>query len=219
MIQKIREKGLVYSFAIMFNRIVPARIFRYRRFVIFQLKPAESINPHTHVKTSWCESDEDFEESGKVTYYSRSSDSEMAVRADYDGVIAGAMWATVEQFVESELGISIAMEKNQTWLYAARVDDAFRRKGVFAQILDCIRKELAQRGLTHQLVCVNPHNIGSVKAHSRCSFYTPGSVRVIRFYKTTFCLAQGDVSCDRFVSWNSDKNPIQVRIPSKEVPG
>lgn len=218
MLRTIRQNGWLYSFAILFNRVVPERLFRFRRFVVYQLNHSPNRRPHDRVITKRCETGEEYDAVGAVTYYQQRSSIEIAVQALYDGELAGGMWATDDSFVESELGVKLLLDRNQAWLFAARVEKPFRRKGVYTRVLDQLRNELQQQGLEHQLVSVNPVNVGSNKVHNSESFYSPGYVTAMRIFKTAFCFTSGDISRDRWIALNSDAKPIEIRMSSKEVP-
>ena len=212
MLEAIQRNGFFYSFAILFNRIVPQRLFRFRRFVVFELTHVDPIADDHPVAIRWCKTDEDFQAVEAVTYCPRTDDRAEAVLAEIDGQVAGGFWVTGGAFLESELGVEIELAPSQVWLYAARVDPAFRRRGVYSRLLSaaCWRKQ--QQGFQQLLVSVNPHNIGSHKIHLGQSTRSPGRVTAMRVWKTAVCRATGSITCDSSLSWNSDQRPVVIRI-------
>jgi GNAT superfamily N-acetyltransferase len=222
MLQQIKQNGLAYSTAIAFNRIVPSWLFRCRRFVIYQLDP-NSVDLRSssadNIRVRWCETESDYQALEKLTFFRRelSTGELQGCLAEIDGQNVGGFWAATQQFDEAELGIRIILDSNQAWLFAANVDKAFRRMGVYSQILAFIVAELANQGRNQPLVAVNPNNIGSNKIHQQHSLISPGWVFAGRTLRTSGCLAFGEISRDRMVAWNALASPIEIRIASADA--
>ena len=212
MLESFRRNGFLYSFAILFNRIVPQRLFRFRRFVVFELKHVEPPVDDHPVTIRWCETEQDFQAVEQVTYCPRIDGRADAVLAEIDGQTAGGFWVTDGAFLESELGVEIALTPSQVWLYAARVDPAFRRQGVYSRLLQAACWKKQQQGFKQLLVSVNPHNVGSHKIHLSQSSRSPGRVTAVRAWKTAVCRGTGSITCDSSLSWNSDLRPVIIRI-------
>ncbi len=219
-LKRIKQTGWRYSFEIAFNRIVPPSLFRCRKFVVLQLldRPPRSQNPH--VSVSWCETESQVRAVEQLTYFQRSYSSGqlVACQATIDGQLAGGFWSATEQFDESELGIRYLLAPRQAWLFAALVNHQFRRQGVYCEILNFIIHELKEENHQHQLVAVNPHNLGSYRVHLEHSFRSPGSIFALRALNIAVCFAFGEIECSRRISFNARKNPIQIRIPSIDSP-
>ncbi len=219
MLQQIKQNGLTYTFAIAFNRIVPAWMLRCRRFDVYLLD-ANSFNFEARsadkVRVRWCESEQDFQTLENLTYFrrERSTGQLQGCLAEVNGQPAGGFWAATNQFDESELGIRIVLDSNQAWLFAAHVDKAFRRQGVYSRILAFIVSELAHQGRDQPLVAVNPHNIGSRKVHQHHALLSPGWVVAGRSLRTAGCITFGEIDRDRSFALNSSKAPIEIRIAS-----
>ena len=217
MFQQVKQNGLIYSFAIAFNRIVPAWLFRYRRFIVYQLDANSFANRSSeNIRVRWCETEADYLALEKLTFFcrGRSSGDLQGCLAEIDGQPAGGFWAATNQFDETELGIRILLDANQAWLFAAQVDKRFRRKGVYSQILAFIVPELAKQGKLQPLVAVNPHNVGSRKIHQQHALLSPGWVLAGRTLRASGCLTFGEISRDRFFAFDSVASPIKIRIAS-----
>lgn len=217
MLKKIRQTGWVYSFAIVFNRIVPESLLRYRGFYVYQLDVDAEIPPHANVKTEVCQSPESFAAAETETYYQRR-ENDIAILARFDDSVAGAMWAVAQRFPEVDLGVEMVLEPQQAWLFAAQVNKSFRRRGIHRQILGRLMLELSKRGHRHQLVSVNPHNVGSNMIHRKASFRTMGYVRTLKIFNIAFCTVSGDMRRDRWVTWNAKGNPIQIVYDTSDPP-
>ena len=226
MLKQIQQRGLRYTVAIIFNRIVPEWLFRYRRFVVYQLKQVEAKNDKQDLTFLCAESigdrrqveNDPLRQIEQLTGYEQKCDNEFAVGVNVEGKPVGAMWATSGVFLESELGVEIVLNKGQWWMFSAYVDKAFRRRQIYTQILDRIRAEATSRGSREHFVAVNPVNVASNNVHLKHALRTVGYVRAIRFFRTSICWTTGELSNDRMVALNSNAKPIQVRIKYRTQP-
>ena len=233
LLKKIKQTGLAYSFAILFNRVVPQWLFRCRRFVVYQLDPqliAESMAAHPQddaIQIRWCQSELDYSAAETVTYFQRSlstgkllacvaeqvDESPTADAATNDSSqLAGGLWAATEQFDESDLGVRILLKPDQVWLFAAVVAKPFRRRGIYSQILAFIVAELATQEINQTLVAVNPRNIGSHAIHQQFAGCSRGTVFAMRFLQTSVCFSFGDLKRDRTLAVNSTRRPIEISV-------
>lgn len=220
LLKKNQQTGWRYSIAILFNRIVPARVFRMRRFVVYRIAVAEpsgdqpiAPNANASISISRCVDEADIASVEQMTYFQRSctTGDSIAYAAKLNDQPAAGMWAATECFDEHELGVRIDLDENQAWLFAALVPKQFRRRGIYSQLLNFTVADMAKQGYDDQLVAVNPDNIGSNRIHKSVSRETVGQVLAIRFWKTTCCWAWGNVSKDATIRWNSTKHPISIR--------
>lgn len=224
-LSKIKQTGLKYSVAILFNRVVPEWLFRVRRFVVYRLETPEPnrsetdlANPTDSVSVNRCTNEAEIVAVENLTYYQRSysTGNSIAYSVKLEDRLAAGMWAATDCFDENELGVRILLGENQTWLFAARVDKTFRRQGLYSKLLPFVMSNMAEQGFADQLVSVNPDNIGSNRIHQQRSRDTVGYVLAIRFLKTTFCWTWGDIAKEATVSWNSTSHPIGIRFDSSD---
>ncbi len=224
-ISKIKQTGLKYSVAILFNRFVPEWLFRMRRFVVYRMDPpkpdhseTKPANPNDSVSINRCTGESEITAVEYLTYFRRSysTGNSIAYGAKRNDQLAAGMWAATDCFDENELGVRVLLNPKQTWLFAARVDKEFRRQGLYSKLLNFVMSDMLQQGFADQLVSVNPDNIGSNRIHQRLSRETVGYVLAIRFLKTTFCWTWGEIAKDATISWNSTANPIGIRFESSE---
>ncbi len=122
-------------------------------------------------------------------------------------------------FEETELGLRVLLAEDQAWLFAALVDKSLRRRGVYSRMLKFIVTELANQGLPHQLVAVNPNNLASKHAHRQYALRQSGTVVAVRLLNVGCCLAFGTIDQSNYVTWNAAKRPIEIRIQTGEAEG
>lgn len=219
LVQKIASKGLLYSFGIVFNRIVPEWLFRCRRYVIFEMKPGGDIavNPKyadDGLQLRWCESEPDYRTVERVTYFQRDNqpfESEACLAAFEDKIVAG-FWCAMNDFVETELGVTYKLQDDQTWLFAAQVDNDFQGRGIHQRVLQFMIAGLNDRGYPKVLLAVNPNNKPSIFAHQKHATRELGKILAIRFLKTTLCFTGNHISSNKMLASNSREAPIEIVI-------
>jgi len=219
-LKKIKQIGWAYSIAILFNRIVPERLCRMRRFVVYRMAVANVSGDSTtdsaadsSITMNRCDDEPEIAAVEQLTYFQRkyTGGNAIAYGVNVDDRLAAGMWAATECFDENELGVRIRLNEKQAWLCAALVPKEFRRRGLYSKLLSFTIGDMAKHGYVDQLVSVNPDNLGSNRIHQRLSQETIGHVFAIRILKTTCCWTWGDISKDKTISWNSIKNPIGIR--------
>ncbi len=229
----IRRNGFWYSLAILFNRLIPGWLFRYRNFVIYEMNVEEEVpsdwrallnrelcqaasTAPSATRVRWCESVSDYEAVERLTYFRRpfSAVNLTACSAEVNGRLAGGFWAAAEQFDEQELGLRLKLGTTQAWLFAALVHKDMRRMGIHSEMLRFMVSELTTLGFNEIFVAVNPTNIGSNRIHSRHARSLAGRVWVVRFLSITCCFVRGRVQVDRWFRFNVRRNPIELRFPS-----
>lgn len=220
-----RQHGWKYSAAIVFNRIVPAWLFRYRTFVVFQLAAEHDCSGRVasisgteadDLELLQCRSKSDLNAAEALTFFQPSSTdgTTEAYAAKRSGKLVAGLWVATDCFDENELGVRLMLQQPQAWLFAALVDKQYRRQGIYARLLPFVMQHLKLKGIEQQLVAVNPANRASVRAHQQMAERTVGYVSVARLFRTSICWTRGEIQRDRSVSWNSAKNPIRVSFLS-----
>lgn len=217
MLSNIRKTGWKYSFAILFNRVVPQWLFRMRRYVIYELDPSEvdaSQQVGNEIDLQRCESEEDIQAVEALTYFKRiySTGPCLAYRATVEDKLFGGMWAATEAFDENELGVRLQLTEKQAWLFAALVSKQARGQGVYGQLLPFVIIDQRQRGHDQILVSVNPDNLRSNRIHLRWAKRTVGYVTAVRLLRIGFCHVSGDIEKSSAVSWVTPANPILLKV-------
>ncbi len=221
--KQIRQTGFTYSIGIAINRVVPAWLFRFRVFTIYQLDPEKTSHASTSssnlptdaFEVSLAETPADLRTVERLTYFQLSDmDTDVqAVQAKIDGQLAGAVWAARRGFDEADLGLRIELSPGQCWLFAALVDKSFRRRGVYSRVIGYMVNHLHHQGAQQQMLSINPFNIASVRAHEKYFSVTLAKLIAVRFLGVAFCFRlSGSAMLSSWVSWRSRSRPILVRL-------
>lgn len=222
LLKRIRQTGIRYSMAIAFNRIVPASLFRFRRFVIYRVAASKAVelarirSGDLQPAIRWCRTTAEIAALEELTYFDSGTATGIVrgCQALIDGSLQGGIWAATEGFEESELGVLIQLDKKQAWLFAALVAKSARRSGLYRSILAFVLNDLESEGLDELYVAVNPDNIGSNRVHQQHACETVGTVFAIRLFRTALCFSSGRLQRDRLFTWNSHRQPIAISIGS-----
>lgn len=216
LINRISNKGWIYSGAILFNRIVPKWLFRCRRYCVYQLaiQPPWDADKERQEggEISWCKSEEQLQAVENLTYFRReySPGPVRAVQAIVDGRLVGGFWAATEFFDEDDLGVRVMLEPQQAWLFAALVSRDCRGRGVYSKILQFITSELAAKGLTEQIVAVNPNNKPSHRVHKKYARVFAGTVFAVRLLNCSICFSGKSVKQKSWFTFNGKTRPIEI---------
>jgi GNAT superfamily N-acetyltransferase len=216
MINRLLSRGILYSIGIVINRIVPARLFRFRVFRVYQLQPSKQDRPNADdapFQFQWCESDEDFRLAEQLTGFQSGSDVR---QLGYGACLAldstqpvGGLWRAEEQFDEDELGIRVVLDDDQAWIFAAMVSKQHRRRGVHRRLLSYV---LASDPHRNHFASINPTNRASIAAHRQFVGSTVGTCVSFRLFKVAVALASGGLKLDRHISLGCRERPIQMRL-------
>ena len=231
MLEKLRRTGFLYSIGMVVNRVVPNWLFRFRRFVVYEMDAqrlgsmVDAIKSRTEssIDVSWCETEEEIRAAEKLTYTNADQvgDEFKIVQARSGQQLAGALWAVRNSFTEDDLGIKYDLESNQVWLFAALVDSQFRRQGIYAQVLSYMCQEGESEFVTEAedlpqfLLCVNPHNIASNGVHKKYAKEVFGQAFSFKILNVAACFCFGkSLSVDSTLTFDAANRPISIRIGS-----
>ncbi|TWU60040.1 hypothetical protein Poly51_03140 [Rubripirellula tenax] len=205
MLNRLKSRGLLYSLGIVFNRVVPERIFRFRIFRIFEIglptEKAIEIPAPDGITFRWCETDEDFAQARSLTYFQSESGGEgpespkrACLAIDTDEPMGtqtiGGVWIGDDYFDETELGVRILLTENQSWIFAAMVAKAHRRRRIYRRLLWHVVASQKQT----LFASINPTNKASIAAHAPFIRRTAGTCIVLRILGRTFCRVGGSLS-------------------------
>ena len=214
-------QGLRYSFAILFNRIVPQWLFRMRRYVVYEMDVSKTkavAQSHealadNNVQVSACQNEEQTKAVEALTWFKRSysSGKNRSFQATIDGQLVAGVWLASEIFDEDELGVRLVMNERQTWLFAAFVSKNFRGQKIYGKLLPFVVNE-GSRDFPSVLLAVNPNNRPSNFVHKKWSQRTVGTVVALRLLGVSACWVFGQIRKDRTISWQAKKHPIQLTV-------
>lgn len=226
LISIIRRNGVYYSLAILFNRMVPPALLRCRYFVVFELDPAtllQSINlnagPASPARQDTaifpCVTGADFKYVSHVTCFAPTSRSKyLAYGVRTDDEVIGGVWGAIHDFDETELGLRICLEPNQSWVFAALIKKEFRNQKLYPPLLAELVKSFQTHGTSQVLVSVNPLNQPSMRVHSKYARRKVGAAFVFRFLHMVICLPFGSVRARQWWTLRPAQHPVEIEIAS-----
>ena len=217
----IGKHNFKYSFAILFNRVVPQWLFRTRRYVIYEMDTGRArsaisspgASRSSNVQVSVCQTEDQIEAVEALTWFKReySSGKSQAFQATINDELVAGVWLASEVFDEDELGVRLMMNEDQTWLFAALVSKGSRGNGIYSKLLTFVISH-ASHDFTSILLAVNPDNKPSNAAHQKWSRRTVGTVVAVRIFGVAMCWVFGQIRKDRTITWQAKKHPIQLTV-------
>lgn len=200
LLNRLRTQGVLHFVETTFNRFVSPWIFRFSVGDVFELdvEKLSGVLDECGTADFRLEQVQGVEEKKKlreITWNSVPLDCSaehfgFRIPANDDRQrVLGGVWGGVTRFVEQNLGFEFRLKHNEGWIYCAFVDQAARGKGIYKRVLSFACKQLAQNGLSRQLVVVQPWNKASTYIHRKYSKDTLGRIVAIRFFglATVFC--------------------------------
>ena len=220
MLKKLRQTGVMYSIGIAINRVVPSWLFRFRIFRVYQIDPKTVLpqaeaSDNDSIQVSLAQTDADISAVSTLTWFQPGNmDADFqSAQAKIDGQLAGAVWAAGRGFDETDLGLRIELTPDQSWIFAALVDEQFRRRGIYSRVFGFMVNHLEQAAIGEQLLCINPYNIASVKAHEKYFDSVLGNVVALRVLGLAFCLCSGQrLQRSSWISTNCKSKPILIHL-------
>ncbi|MEM9643615.1 MAG: GNAT family N-acetyltransferase [Planctomycetota bacterium] len=224
MLGSLRRRGLLYSAGVVFNRVVPERLFRFRITNVYRLKPYDQSQdscstPSPSLKFIACQNPDQFDQANRITGFESPShrdadrlDAFLAV--DDSGTAVGAIWSITPRFEEPELGLRYVLAANSKWWFAARVLPEHRGQGVYTQMLGAV---LNQAPNVRHYVAINPTNRASMAAHRKFVSYPLLHFSTARLLGVAYCrFGTGNRLGHRWTS-NARANPIRIDIESPDA--
>jgi hypothetical protein len=211
-IQQIFARGFLYSCGIVFNRVVPARLFRFRVFNVYELGPADDAitTLQDALVIRGCTSDDDIAAAETLTHFRTNEpllagDDRPELRAtlivDAEIPVGGA-WLSHDFFDETDLGIRMRLQSDQAWLFAAFVTKSHRRRGLYVRLLGQILTDTDRT----VFASVNSTNKASIAAHRTFARRKVGSCVAVKVGPWSTCQVRGDLQIDR------GPRPTEIRI-------
>ena len=223
MISKIKTTGFKYSLQIFFNRVVPEKLFRCRRFTIFELasQPGPSPNDRS-TEFRWTETEQDLlltQELTGVQLEQPVGPVRVCLALDNQKII-GAIWCTPANFDERELGMRMVLAENHFWLYSAYVSNSHRRQGVYRHLMSFLTSHLISENPRARFwLAINPDNRRSMAAHRSFGIRPAARVFAARTGSRAFCrIRPRDSDTIGLVRKRTDncwQKPLTIEIPKR----
>lgn len=224
--KKIRTQGFWRTFELLFNRYVPASIFRYSKGDIFEfdmqaLASLANVQEDHEFEVRDVRTEAERERLRQVTWSTvpletTRNDIGYAVFRKGTDEIVGGVWGGVGSFIEESLAIQFQFNQQQVWLYCAFIDKTARGKGVYKKLISFAVADLQRRGFRQALGIVQPWNRVSRRMHEKHSTRICGRMSAIRIFSRVWVFQKGDISIDRNVVTQIDQ-PAQVEIGMAEI--
>ena len=207
-VEKIRTLGIGFVFERAFESIVPAWMFRCSSVAVYQLDLDRfSGDPFSAAAIKVCAGEHELEQLRRIT----SVEGTIGVLATVDGEAVGGLWIALSDFEDRDLGLSFLLGDQGAWIFAARVDEQYRRRGIYSQLMAQSAESRKNAGLAAPFIGVSTLNKGSHKAIKR--FGTPvGKVFVIRVGSIAWARSTGDLKQNQNWTLQCTRRPIELEV-------
>jgi L-amino acid N-acyltransferase YncA len=207
----------------LFNRFVPASIFRFSVGDVLELDLPRMCQSWTNLEsadfTVTCVEDtQRRNELRKFTWNSvpaETTENDFGYsisKARTNEPVLGGVWAGTESFIEASLGFRIVLENNQAWLYCAYVDENTRGLGIYKRLLSFVGSDLTTRRFERLLVVIQPWNKASMHVHQRFTKSKIGRIGVLRLLRWSFVFCSGGISKNNTITSQQTSDPVLLRI-------
>lgn len=224
MLKQIRQKGVFSSLELIFNRIVPARLFRFSIGDVFELdlsKLEESSGGLAEADLVFqsVHESKDRDALRSVTWNTvpidtTTKDHGYAItKPDCPTECLGGVWGGIESFTEQNLGFRIHLEPDQGWIYCAYIEKSLRGKGAYQRLLAFAANDLAEHGIERLYVVIQPWNHASIHVHRKYSQRRAGRVIVIRVFGFAAVFKTGSLLKSKTLTTQLEKDPVVFRLP------
>jgi len=224
LLQKIKNRGVLHSLEIVFNRFVPAWMFRYSNGIVFELDLEKLSRAHqeldcTQFVLTRVDGSDQWESLRKLTWNSvpqetTGNHSGYAIsRRDADETMVGGVWGGVDQFNESDLGFQMRLASDQAWIYCAYVDKNTRGEGVYQRVLAFAAHDLGSRGYTRLRVIIQPWNRASLFIHQKYAVGPLGRIFAIRTFGLATIFCTGEIRKSKTFTTRLLADPVLIDVP------
>ncbi len=228
-LQRIRSQGVLHLAETLFNRIVPASVFRFSVGRVLHLDAERLAEVNTQKDNAeFClsrvEGEKQRDALRRVTWNSvpltyAAGDHGYAIVAaggcqgsDFESKVLGGVWGGVDRFIEADLGFEVQLSPEQAWIYCAYVAKSARGRGVYRRVLAHAAADLVDRGHPQLRVIIQPWNKASMAVHRRYADRIVGTVAVVRVLRWCLVWTTGGVRRDRSVTSRRTENPVKIRV-------
>ncbi|QDT10629.1 GNAT family N-acetyltransferase [Planctomycetes bacterium K23_9] len=222
----LRSRGFLYSVGVVVNRIVPASLFRFRLFSVYELatdcqwqvKSSGDVRSNGDAK-NWklicCRSDEQIREAEQLTFTTVNQDDPSAqhqtpwvVQSERDEIFVAGIWVTQGSFDEIDLGVRLLLPDDSRWLYSAYVDKDFRRRGIYRYLISNVIDRVSDEDAERALVSINPTNRASMAAHRTLLKRKIGTCVAVKMLCFSMCISSRPLSPRIGVTLQNKRRPI-----------
>ena len=211
-INKIKTLGLGFVFETVFERIVPVWMFRFCSLAVYQMDLNKLPNdPYSSAAVKICDGAQELEQLREITSdYTQQKDT-IGVLAKMDGQVAGGLWIALGDYQDRDLGLSFLLGPEGTWIYSARTDAAYRRQGIYSNLMAASAQSRTSAGHAAPFIGVSKLNQGSHRAIQRFGKLV-GQVLVIRLGSMVWARTKGNLKQKQTLTLQCTRRPIQFSL-------
>ena len=212
-VDKVKTLGLGFVFETVFERIVPVWMFRFCSLAVYQIDLDKlSSGPFSSAAVKICDGAQELEQLREITSdYTQQKDT-IGVLAKMNGQVAGGLWIALGDYQDRDLGLSFLLGPEGTWIYSARTDAAYRRQGIYSNLMAASAQSRTSAGHAAPFIGVSKLNQGSHKAIQRFGKLV-GQVLVIRLGSMVWARTKGNLKQNQSLTLQCTRRPIQFSVP------
>ena len=211
-VEKVRTLGIGFVFETVFEWIVPAWMFRCSSVAVYQLDfDRFSGDPFSAAAIKVCDGEHELEQLREATSDDTQQTRTIGVLATVGGEAVGGLWIALSDYEDRDLGLSFLLGEQDAWIYAARVDEQYRRRGIYSQLMAQSAESRKNAGLAAPFIGVSALNKGSHKAIKRFGTYV-GKVLVIRVGSMAWARSTGELKQNQSWTFQCTRRPIQLEV-------
>ena len=211
-VNKIKTLGFGFVFETVFERIVPAWMFRFCSLAVYQIDLDKlSSGSFSTAAVKICDNELELGQLREITSdYTQQKDT-IGVLAKMDGQVAGGLWLALGDYQDRDLGLSFLFGSEGTWIYSARTDAAYRRQGIYSHLMAVSAQSRTNAGHAAPFIGVSKLNQGSHKAIQRFGMLI-GQVSMIRLGSMVWARTKGNLKQKQTLTLRCTRRPIQFCV-------
>lgn len=220
-----RSLGTLYSIACICDHLIPHSLFRVGHELLMEIDLHWTIaSDREQEELIWAGLDDldwlsQFKPSVLLSRLKRSAlQSERRMKADrvllwkHNDMLSAYVWFRAGDFKEESDGIIYSLPPETVWLYDARVDTAYRGKGLYKKLLKAAARDLTKFGYSRIVLAVDTLNRNAVRAHVSAGAWVIGRVLVIRMLGRGAYLSKTNRSSRFKFTYSGPNSPVALSI-------
>ena len=125
--------------------------------------------------------------------------------------IRDSLCIALSVFDDRDLGLSFLLGDQGAWIFAARVDEEYRRQGIYSRLMAKSAEARKDAGRSAPYIGVSALNKGSHKAIKRFGTHV-GKVLVIRVGSMAWGRSTGGLKQNQNWTFQCTRHPIQLEV-------
>ncbi len=217
LLAKIRRRGIVYTIAIAFNRLMPVWLFRYTVIDVLEidgdlvdlstfgdrgsLRQMSSLEQRQSLRELTMVGDVDCSNEFPLGFGLSKANSGSGSEPESEKLVGG-LWIGEQEHYEPSFGFKYVLPEDAGWLFAAMLLKEHRGKGDYNDLLVYSIRQAKRHGKNPIFLAVSPCHKAAVNAHGKFSSRKVGRVFGFKFFNWAWLSSNGDLQTKR--SWTFD---------------